>query len=283
MVRDVRVHRADQRDVVNALGRVRENLADRDAALPVALELVRTRERRAGLALGAQVFHRQQLAGVFLEGRLGVERVDMRRAAVEKIWITRLALGRKCAPSRRSWMTGSLGHLRQHRAKRQPAHADPGPREKLPPCQEMVTQPLLVMLHRPAKLPSPWLSATPKYDYDHCIVASRTRQWFNRRDVYREPIFPTYPDTRRRGNVRAKPSAAEQKLPNILWITSEDNGAHLGCYGDPYATSPNIDRLAKRSLRYTNARLDRPGLRTGAHDDHLRHLPARDRRRACAA
>tara|TARA_B100000614_G_scaffold120343_1_gene107828 strand:+ start:5329 stop:7212 length:1884 start_codon:yes stop_codon:yes gene_type:complete len=46
---------------------------------------------------------------------------------------------------------------------------------------------------------------------------------------------------------------AEQKLPNILWITSEDNGAHLGCYGDTYATSPNIDRLAKRSLRYTNA------------------------------
>ena len=46
---------------------------------------------------------------------------------------------------------------------------------------------------------------------------------------------------------------AEQKLPNILWITSEDNGPHLGCYGDSYATSPNIDRLAKRSLRYTNA------------------------------
>ena len=24
----------------------------------------------------------------------------------------------------------------------------------------------------------------------------------------------------------------EQALPNILWITSEDNGPHLGCYGD---------------------------------------------------
>ena len=41
--------------------------------------------------------------------------------------------------------------------------------------------------------------------------------------------------------------------PNILWITSEDNGPHLGCYDDSYATSPNIDRLAKRSLRYTKA------------------------------
>jgi len=45
----------------------------------------------------------------------------------------------------------------------------------------------------------------------------------------------------------------KQQLPNILWITSEDNGAHLGCYGDKYSTSPHIDRLAKHSLRYTKA------------------------------
>lgn len=46
---------------------------------------------------------------------------------------------------------------------------------------------------------------------------------------------------------------AEQALPNILWITSEDNGPHLGCYGDTYAITPNLDRFAKRSLRYTKA------------------------------
>jgi uncharacterized sulfatase len=46
---------------------------------------------------------------------------------------------------------------------------------------------------------------------------------------------------------------ADQALPNILWITSEDNGSHLGCYGDSYAVTPNLDRLAKRSLRYTRA------------------------------
>ena len=34
---------------------------------------------------------------------------------------------------------------------------------------------------------------------------------------------------------------AEQKLPNILWITSEDNGPQLGCYGDQYSKSPNLD------------------------------------------
>ena len=40
------------------------------------------------------------------------------------------------------------------------------------------------------------------------------------------------------------------KQPNILWITSEDNGPQLGCYGDEYAKTPNIDALAQRSLRY---------------------------------
>ena len=38
--------------------------------------------------------------------------------------------------------------------------------------------------------------------------------------------------------------------PNILWVTSEDNGQQLGCYGDQYAVTPNIDRLAERSLRF---------------------------------
>lgn len=39
--------------------------------------------------------------------------------------------------------------------------------------------------------------------------------------------------------------------PNVLWITSEDNGPHLGCYGDAYATTPNLDGLAAKGLRYT--------------------------------
>ncbi|MCA8989195.1 MAG: sulfatase-like hydrolase/transferase [Planctomycetaceae bacterium] len=38
--------------------------------------------------------------------------------------------------------------------------------------------------------------------------------------------------------------------PNILWITSEDNGPELGCYGDTYADTPNIDELASMGLRY---------------------------------
>ena len=41
--------------------------------------------------------------------------------------------------------------------------------------------------------------------------------------------------------------------PNILWITIEDLSPMLGCYDDPVARSPNIDRLAKRGVKYTNA------------------------------
>lgn len=41
--------------------------------------------------------------------------------------------------------------------------------------------------------------------------------------------------------------------PNVLWITSEDNGPQLGCYGDAYAETPNLDRLASRGLRYNKA------------------------------
>jgi len=41
--------------------------------------------------------------------------------------------------------------------------------------------------------------------------------------------------------------------PNILLIVSEDNGPELGCYGDPYARTPNIDALADQGVRFENA------------------------------
>jgi len=44
-----------------------------------------------------------------------------------------------------------------------------------------------------------------------------------------------------------------QKLPNIIWITSEDHGPHLGCYGDKFARTPNLDKLAKKGMLYTRA------------------------------
>ncbi|MBI1370713.1 MAG: sulfatase-like hydrolase/transferase [Planctomycetes bacterium] len=46
---------------------------------------------------------------------------------------------------------------------------------------------------------------------------------------------------------------AAQDRPNILWIVAEDISPNLGCYGDAYATSPNIDKLAKEGVRYDYA------------------------------
>ncbi|MFP6596081.1 MAG: sulfatase-like hydrolase/transferase [Candidatus Hydrogenedentota bacterium] len=41
--------------------------------------------------------------------------------------------------------------------------------------------------------------------------------------------------------------------PNILWITSEDNGPHLGSYGDANAVTPHLDALATGGTIYLNA------------------------------
>lgn len=48
-------------------------------------------------------------------------------------------------------------------------------------------------------------------------------------------------------------SAAFAARPNILWISAEDINAHLGCYGDPHAITPNLDRLAGQGIRFTHA------------------------------
>ena len=48
-------------------------------------------------------------------------------------------------------------------------------------------------------------------------------------------------------------SFASADRPNILWISSEDNGPHLGCYGDPNANTPYLDALAAKGTRYLNA------------------------------
>ena len=50
-------------------------------------------------------------------------------------------------------------------------------------------------------------------------------------------------------------SADESKgrRPNILWLSCEDISPHIGCFGDPDAITPYIDKLAAEAVRYTNA------------------------------
>jgi hypothetical protein len=46
---------------------------------------------------------------------------------------------------------------------------------------------------------------------------------------------------------------SKKSRPNILWITCEDMSPRVGCYGDKTVPTPNIDRLAREGVLYTNA------------------------------
>lgn len=41
--------------------------------------------------------------------------------------------------------------------------------------------------------------------------------------------------------------------PNFIWIVLDDDSPNLGCYGDPQAITPNMDRLAREGARFNNA------------------------------
>ena len=53
--------------------------------------------------------------------------------------------------------------------------------------------------------------------------------------------------------------ANAEARPNILLIVSEDNGPELGCYGDRFVKTPNLDRLASQGTRFENAFVPQSG------------------------
>ena len=66
--------------------------------------------------------------------------------------------------------------------------------------------------------------------------------------------------------------ADANQTPNILWISCEDISANLGCYGDTYASTPHLDRLAAEGVRFTRAftpsgvcAINRTGIITGKY------------------
>ena len=52
---------------------------------------------------------------------------------------------------------------------------------------------------------------------------------------------------------RVVAEAPPQSRPNILWVTCEDISPLLGCYGDPFAITPHLNRFAGDAVLYTNA------------------------------
>jgi N-sulfoglucosamine sulfohydrolase len=53
--------------------------------------------------------------------------------------------------------------------------------------------------------------------------------------------------------IAAAAPAKDAPRPNVLWLSAEDISPNLGCYGDTYATTPNLDRFAAQAVRYDRA------------------------------
>lgn len=70
--------------------------------------------------------------------------------------------------------------------------------------------------------------------------------------------------------------AQQTDKPNIIFILCDDMGyGDLGCYGQPYISTPNLDNMAAEGMRFTQAYSGSPvsapsraTLMTGQHTGH---------------
>jgi len=66
-----------------------------------------------------------------------------------------------------------------------------------------------------------------------------------------DPVYDEYPPDHRPTSL--KPVAPDAPRPNIVIINCDDLGyGDLGCYGTGIIKTPNIDRLARQGVRFTN-------------------------------
>ena len=50
------------------------------------------------------------------------------------------------------------------------------------------------------------------------------------------------------------------KRPNVIFVLADDLGwAELGCYGNRFNETPNLDRLARQGVNFSNAHCSAPG------------------------
>ena len=67
-----------------------------------------------------------------------------------------------------------------------------------------------------------------------------------------------------------------KKKPNVIIVITDDQGmGDLGCYGNPYIKTPNIDEFYKESVRFTNFHVSttcaptRGAIMTGRHTNRI--------------
>lgn len=71
-------------------------------------------------------------------------------------------------------------------------------------------------------------------------------------------------------------AAGKNEKPNIIFILCDDMGyGDLGCYGQKYINTPNLDRMAQEGMRFTQAYAGSPvsapsraTIMTGQHSGH---------------
>ena len=70
-------------------------------------------------------------------------------------------------------------------------------------------------------------------------------------------------------------SRAEAERPNVLFIAIDDLNDWIGCMGGhPDALTPNLDRLAKRGVLFTNAMCPAPSCLPSRNAMMTGHAPA---------
>src|SRR5688572_7341948 len=84
MVWKVRLHRTNNRDVVDASRGQGKEFTNLNSALPVFLESKWGGKRSTGLPFRPDIFHRKDLTCVFLQRGLWIKSVHMRRATVQE-------------------------------------------------------------------------------------------------------------------------------------------------------------------------------------------------------
>ena len=76
----------------------------------------------------------------------------------------------------------------------------------------------------------------------------------------------------------AQDQTATSERPNILWLSSEDNGPHLGAYGDNLRQYSAPRRSGETGNALHPGMVQRSGVRASSLDDHLWALSHGDRR-----